>query len=239
MTRTNTRAQARLWVVTTTLLALLLSCNGTWDQSQTIPTGWSWVGTGPKVAVVGDSLTWQAEHGSVSTTDPYYERHALTDQLNANGYAARIAARSGADTRSLSMWGKWQSAPDVIVMALGTNDRRYEPKPGMVPAGFPFQLHISQPNVVNYLNHCPNACVVYVGVVEAANRWRHNVYGPYWNYWLRQRAAATNGVFVDWWSEAKAHPEWFTSDLLHHTAAGQAAYRNAITNAVDSCNEAR
>ena len=31
----------------------------------------------------------------------------------ARGGAARIAARSGADTRSLSMWGQWQSKPEV------------------------------------------------------------------------------------------------------------------------------
>lgn len=33
---------------------------------------------------------------------------------------------------------------------------------------------------------------------------------------------------MDWSTISKGHPEWFTSDLLHHTAAGQAAYRSAI-----------
>lgn len=199
-----------------------------------IPTGWSWVGPAgaPTVAVVGDSLTWQAEHGSSSTTDPYYQRHALTDQLNAAGFRTRIAARSGEDTRVLRLWGGWHTAPDVIVMALGTNDRRWTAD---LRDPWPLPLHISQPDVVNYLKHWPNACVVYVGVVEAPNRWLHNVYGPYWNWWLRQRAAATGGVFVNWWGEVQAHPEYLGPDVLHHTAVGQTAYGRAITDAAASC----
>jgi hypothetical protein len=183
--------------------------------------------------VVGDSLTYQAEHGTAP--DPSYATHILTDELNTAGYATRVAARSGADTRSLRMWAGWQTPPDIVVMALGTNDRRWAPVPGMVPTGFPFQLHISQPNVVNYLNHWPNTCMVLVGVTERPNKWRHDVYGPYWNRWLRYYAGLRGGVFVDWAGISAGHPEWFVADQLHHTAAGQAAYRAAITKGVESC----
>jgi|GEM_PF-6987782 len=216
------------------ILLATLACNTSQAPAAagSIPSGWTWVATVPtpsaRIAVVGDSLTWQAEHGSTSTSDPYYQRHALTDQLNAEGWAARIAARSGADTRSLSMWGGWQSAPDVIVMALGSNDRRY------APPTFPFQLGTSQWNVVPYLKHWPGACVVLVGIVETAPRGL-NVYGPAWNRWLRYLADLKGWVFVDWATISAGHPDWFTSDLLHHTTAGQQAYRMALIEGVQRC----
>lgn len=195
-----------------------------------IPAGWGWVPSARTVGAVGDSLVYEAEHGPSTVPDPGYERHYLTDQLTGQGWFARVAARSGADTRSLSMWGGWQSPPSTIVMALGTNDRRWDPT-----KGFPLPLGTSQWNVVNYLNRWPTACVVLVGIVEAPNRWRHNVYGPAWNRWLRYLADLRGYVYVDWWALSAGHPEWFTGDLLHQTDAGQAAYRNAITEGAKQC----
>lgn len=187
-----------------------------------IPTGWTWVGPthGTHVAVVGDSLTWQAEHGSSSTSDPYYLRHRLIDQLNGEGWSARVAALSGETTAVLRKWVYWQSAPDVIVMALGTNDQYFD-----VP------LATSIANVRGYLARWPNARVVYVGVVPSLPRGIADT-APAWNDWLRGEAAATGGIYLDWPVISAGHPDWFVADQLHHTAAGQAAYRAAIVAAV-------
>lgn len=192
-----------------------------------VPSGWSWVATTPNptahVAVVGDSLTWQAEHGSSSTTDPHYLRHYLIDELNARGWAARVAAKSGATTASLKLWGQWASPPDVIVMALGTNDLYYK-----LPAD------TSQANVRSYLDRWPLACPVLVGVKPSAPR---GIEPSAWNAWLAAEAAARGGVYVDWAGISAGHGGWFTSDLLHHTTAGQAAYRAAILNGVNQCTD--
>jgi len=83
----------QLWLLSVAVLAVLALAGCQLPGS--IPSGWTWVTTMPdpsaRVAVVGDSLTWQAEHGSSSTTDPYYLRHHLIDQLNAQGWAGRVA----------------------------------------------------------------------------------------------------------------------------------------------------
>jgi lysophospholipase L1-like esterase len=173
--------------------------------------------------VVGDSLTWQAEHGSTSTTDPYYERHYLTDLLNKHGMATRVAAKSGVTTDSLRLWTRWETAPDVIVMALGTNDNYFD-----VP------ITTSINNVRTYLARWPDGCTVYVGVVPSTPR-RIDDTAPAWNDWLRQEAGRTGGVYLDWPAISAGHRDWFVSDLLHHTAAGQAAYRQAILDGVEEC----
>lgn len=205
------------------LLALLLVALATWARpaGATIPSGWSWVPpTAPHVAVVGDSLAWQAEHGSSSTSDPYYQRHYLTDALGAEGWYSRIAARSGATTDSLRLWSQWASAPDVIVMALGTNDNYYSVPPAT-----------SLARIRTYLARWPAARVVYVGVAPSVPRGIADT-APAWNELLRQEAARTGGVFLDWAAISAGHPDWFVADQLHHTPAGQAAYRAAIAAAV-------
>jgi len=171
------------------------------------------------VGVVGDSLTYEAEHGP--GPDPYYQRHYLIDAFNDTGHAARVAARSGATTGSLAMWGQWESPPDVIVMALGTNDLYYKVSPT-----------VTKTNVRNYLGRWPGACPVLVGVKPSAPR---GIEPTAWNAWLAAEATARGGVFVDWAAISAPHLEWFVADQLHHTAAGQAAYRVAITEGVDRC----
>jgi len=215
----------QLWLLSVAVLAVLALAGCQLPGS--IPSGWTWVTTmtdpSARVAVVGDSLTWQAEHGSSSTTDPYYQRHYLIDALDAQGWAARVAAKSGATTTSLSMWGQWASPPDVIVMALGTNDNYYS-----------MPMTTSVTNIRTYLGRWPNACVVYVGVVPSVPRGIADT-APAWNDWLASEAAARGGVFVDWAGISTGHPDWFMSDLLHHTAAGQQAYRQAITDGIQRC----
>jgi hypothetical protein len=172
----------------------------------------------PPIAVVGDSLIYQAEHGS--TNDP--AQHHLTDQLNKAGWSAMVRATSGADTGTLSLWTNWPSPPAVIVMAVGTNDRRVD-----ATQAEPEPLERSIANVRSYLDRWPSAIPVLVGIVETAPRGL-DVTGPEWNAWLRAEAQARGGVFVDWAGYSAGHPDWFTTDLLHQTAAGQAGYRAAI-----------
>lgn len=173
--------------------------------------------TAPTIAVVGDSLIYQAEHGSTNDTTKHY----LTNELNAAGWSAQVRAQSAADTNTLATWTTWPNPPSVIVIALGSNDRR-------IVNGAPFvPIETSKSNVRGYLDRWPGAVPIFVGIVETAPRGL-NITGPEWNTWVRTEAAARGGVFVDWSAISRGHPEWFTSDLLHHTAAGQAAYRSAI-----------
>ncbi len=171
----------------------------------------------PTIAVVGDSLIYQAEHGSTNDTTKHY----LTNELNAAGWSAQVRAQSSADTNTLTTWTTWPSPPAAIVVALGSNDRRIVNGAPYVP------IETSKTNVRGYLDRWPDAVPIFVGIVETAPRGL-NITGPEWNTWVRTEATARGGVFVDWSTISKGHPEWFTSDLLHNTATGQAAYRVAI-----------
>lgn len=207
-------------------LSLLLLAGSTLAAGSSLLTGWSWIPptAGRHVGVVGDSLVYQAEHGS--DPDLYYQRHYLTDQLTAAGWFTRIAAASGRTTDALRMWGQWATPPEVIVMALGTNDNYYSIPPAT-----------SVNNIRTYLARWPNACTVYVGVVPSVPRGIDDT-APAWNVWLEAEAVRTGGVYVDWPAISAPHPEWFVADQLHQTpgpTGGQAAYRNAITEGVQRC----
>jgi lysophospholipase L1-like esterase len=171
---------------------------------------------GQKVGVVGDSLIFQAEYGP--TTETPELDHRLTDALA--GYRTVVKARSGYSTANLGTWGGF-IYPDVLVFALGTND-------AINVYNGTTTITKCVANLDAYLARTRARHVVIVGIVTTP--YRHlNVYGPAWNTAAAKRAT----VFVDW-----AHlvqPGDLTADQTHHTAQGQAHYRQVIVDAVNRC----
>lgn len=174
------------------------------------------------VAVIGDSLTYQAEYGQdfKEIDDPTAPRD-LTAAFVAAGFGVSTSLQIGADTFGLAQIPEWPApVADVVVIALGTNDRHDDAHP----------LEQSQANLDTYLARWPDACVVLVTIAETPV-WGLDVYGPAWNAFLRERA----DVLADWTPIAAAHPEYLLDDLVHHNAEGAAAYRTLMVDAAAQC----
>ena len=174
------------------------------------------------VAVIGDSLTYQAEYGLdfKAIDDPTTPRD-LTAAFLAAGFGVSTSLQYGATTFGLAQLPDWPApVADVVVIALGTNDRHDDAHP----------LEQSQANLDTYLARWPDTCVVLVTIAETPV-WGLDVYGPAWNAFLRDRA----DVVADWAAIAADHPEYLLDDLVHHNAEGAEAYRELIVGASKRC----
>ena len=180
--------------------------------------------------VVGDSLTYQAEH----TTAGDELITLLSDELEADGYDPDVVAQIGATTDDLaSLIVTPENQADITVVGLGTNDMHLvDTETGLQPA---VSVEDATYNLETYLDAADSDCEVLVGVIESDD-WGLNVSGPVWNAVLAQEAAERGGVYVDWAQIMAEHPEYTPSTGgVHHTAEGQAAYRAAIHEGIDDC----
>jgi lysophospholipase L1-like esterase len=176
-----------------------------------------------RVGVIGDSLVYAAEYGpgTPDVNDPATP-HDLSDALVDAGYAASLSALIGAKTEDLVELPDWPDpVADIIVIALGSNDRR----DGTVP------VTEMAADLEGYLARWPDACIVLV-TIAATSPWQLDVYGPEWNAYL----ASTADVLADWTAVTVEHPEYLGSDGVHHTPDGQAAYRQLVVDSVSGCN---
>ena len=184
------------------------------------PTPWrpSLTPNGHDVGVVGDSLTWGAETGG-GFPDPAPAR--LRDALDAAGYYSM----SGFDTGFLADVTDWPQTPDIVVVALGTNDAHNQ--------SIPLDRYLT--NIRSFLDRTPAACDVLVNI-NPATAWGLDVTAPDYNDALEGLGAErSDAVIVDWATIAIAHPEYLSSDGVHGNDEGQAAYRQAIVDGVDAC----
>jgi hypothetical protein len=182
--------------------------------------------------VVGDSEIFQLEH--VSGFDAY---HLMTDQLVAAGYRATSSSMIGATTTDLfelmsTQGGGWPSpGPQILVTALGVNDRRINPSTGVsvVP------LETSVATLELYLDATAAQCDVLMETPETTP-WGLNVTAPAWNDELARIAAERNGVVVDWSAAVAANPNYVNPyDQVHQTGDGKQAYYAMIASAVGEC----
>ncbi len=159
------------------------------------------------VLVIGDSLTV----GSAST---------LTADLSAAGAAVTIDAQTGAGLTTQAV--DWHTRlpddvaarhPDLVVIALGTNDSR---------AGTAYGAQVDQ--VMQWLP--PGQQVVWILPRRAAplqpgiSQLAAAVYAAT-SRWPALRVADTDGVM-------SPHPEWVASDGIHYNAAGYQTLGDAV-----------
>ncbi len=188
------------------------------------PTPWrpSSTPNGHDVGVVGDSLTWGAETGG-GFPNPAPAR--LRDALDAAGYGSSVYSLTGFHTDLLVDVTSWPQTPDIVVVALGTNDAHNQ--------AVPLARYLT--NIRTFLDRTPAACDVLVNI-NPATTWGLDVTAPDYNDGLEGLGAErADAVVVDWASIALAHPEYLSSDGVHGNAEGQAAYRQAIVGGVDAC----
>lgn len=207
------------------MLSVLLVVVAALGVAGCLPAPPAWVGSsGPGVLVVGDSLVNGAQTGGgLDSSDP---DRFLDEALNSAGYRASVSKMIGASTGDLVMAKPLPSpAPDVVVVALGTNDMHDGAVPVATAVG----------NIEAYLDEAGAVCSVVVTIVDEPS-WGLDVTAPLFNAALVGLAESRPGVLVaDWAAVVDGHPEFLGSDGVHHTVEGQAAYRALIVDAADRC----
>lgn len=165
-----------------------------------------------KAVVVGDSLSFQAS--------PEIQEAAAdagidieVDAVPGSSVAQRVADVTAAAARR----------PDVLVVALGTNDVYYAiPGPR---AAVRRVLAAAR----------PAGCVVWVLVGEVLGRSA----APF-NRLVMSAAASDDTVDVLRWDRTSAgHDAWIDSDGIHHSVSGRSAFAAAIADGIRSCGERR
>ena len=167
------------------------------------------------VEVVGDSLTFQANEGDEGQDE-------LLAALEGEGFDASGGGIPGMTVESAhqTMWSK--GSPDVLVLALGTNDMGN----GQVP------LDAVRSTLSQWLQEVSGSCVVLVGVNETTEAWQLHEHAPPYNQMLRELAAEHgDGHVVDW---APA-PGMISEDGIHLTEEGREAYRELIVGGAQRC----
>ena len=180
--------------------------------------------------VFGDSLTSFIENGPDHDLFGGPDDSFLTDTLVANGHAASVSSLSGASTADLVHVTPKIPAPgaNVLVIALGTNDRANDPATGKPPISVATALA----NVNAAIVQTAAECNIVVTVAETTPWGRLDQNAPAYNAGLR----ALPGVNVaDWALLVAAHPEYLLPNEVHHTTAGAAAYMALFVDAVDAC----
>lgn len=189
------------------LSALLIGCGGNDEPGH--------------VVVLGDSLVFQAD-GNRAPDDA---NRLLVTALEEEGSTVEGGGLIGLSVPAAyeSLWPTIEEqAPDVLVVALGTNDSR----DGAIP------LETSRQALTVWLEEVPSSCVVLVGVNEGTSTWGLDVYGPPFNAMLEDVAADHPDVRVVQWDP---DPAMLGQDGVHLTEVGRVAYRRLIVDAAESC----
>ena len=158
----------------------------------------------PRAVIVGDSLTADA---TAQIDD------AVPGAVDIDGVpGATIDARLGR-IRDIA-----RRDPEVVVVALGTNDGFFgAPDPGRSAA-----------RVLDALAEA--GCVRWIGVATVIDE------PALVNVPIAEAVAEhDNAEFVDWTDAAAEHPEWFQPDGIHHSEPGRAAFADVVADAVADC----
>lgn len=179
-----------------------------------------WYGTGPKVAILGDSLTVQAR--------PHLR------ELAGGSYALKIGALYGEGVSggalSINLPEPIMPAvidqyaedpPDVVVLALGTNDV-WQRQIGL--ASFEREWHSATRSF-------PDACIVGVTATETDEAW---MYDPDEARQINRVIRRTVDVVVDWSSRGSSD-RYTDTDHIHLTAEGRAHFAELVMAGVDRC----
>ena len=165
-------------------------------------------GGNPRVVVVGDSLT----AGAHDQIEDAVGRSVRVDGLPGATIRARLETVRDLATRD----------PEVVVIALGTNDGFFgTPDPGG-DAALLLDL-LDRVRCVRWIGVAGvkgKPALVNIPIAEAVDRHR-------------------NAVLLDWANVAREHPEWHEPDGVHHTPEGMEAFAAFIADAVRSCGSPR
>jgi lysophospholipase L1-like esterase len=175
----------------------------------------AYVGTGPTVAILGDSIIAKS-------------RDALRDALQQ--FSIRIASRTGTTIAVFRPVAEdlARTSPDVVVVNLGTNDVWWQLPVEQVVADFQAMLDLF-----------PSACTVGVTVTEHGTP----VWTPYRPTYNQALAAEFNVAVrarvdrvADWETAIASDLARYTGDdRIHPTKRGQRLLAQLIEDAVTAC----
>jgi hypothetical protein len=198
------------------------------------------VGSNPAVAVVGDSLAWQADS-------------SIESDLSQSGYVARVSVNPGHALTSAWVQGELreylqQKRFGTIVIETASNDS--------------FEIARAEESVPEYsdslarlLRAATGRCVVVVNAKVGVTPFYYRSGDALAVNRVISQSAVThsNERIVEWNRETQTHRSWFRSDLLHFTSktpralfvsdpppssdqsAGDKAFARAIVAGVQSC----
>lgn len=184
---------------------------------------------GPRIAVIGDSIV-------TTLRDDY------ADSLSARGWNASVTGTPGYTTRD--HWSTEEAAmrtdPDVVVIALGTNDVRE------VDAGLQTYDGIRD-SVRHSIDITRGArCLVWTGINEISGYYGPGLgnlaeFGWVVNTIIRQELAASGRApgstqYGDWARDSRLHPEYFVAPGdVHLTPDGELAFEATVDDAIARC----
>ena len=190
--------------------------------------------TNLRVAVVGDSLTYYAEGG-------------LLNKMLARKYRVSITgvkAFAAWDMQPTVQQLMRRNRPDVLVVALGTNDLKYAV---WHTRTWP-STQVDMRNLLAIARTVP--CVVWVGVNTTSGLFYYTtdplrditVGGPVINTMIKSALAGTKKApgrarYGDWSARSQGHEEYFLNPgNTHMTPVGIAAYQQLILDEVAACD---
>lgn len=173
-----------------------------------------YAGSGPKVAVIGDSITHQS-------------RFALHDALV--GHAVRVSGLVGITTAEpgLVVTEFAESSPAVLVLNLGTND---------ITQGRSIDAALADYDAI--LARFPDACTVGVTITTHGSTEPTDPPGPEWSSALAEAFNAAIPARVDAvadWAGALDPAVDLTPGGIHPTEAGREHLAEVVSQAVDRC----
>jgi hypothetical protein len=199
-------------------------------------TGSNASGSTPGVVVLGDSLVFNA---NVQTLADMIRFWRGTSSVVAAAGGASWAHFNKATLIGPSGLGTIQNYADffhprIIVIALGSNDARIITGEVSDPYGYRVNEYKDQAfwGTVGALNS--SGCVALINVADHWSESASSQVIAEVNQGLTNLDNASERIFTfDWNGFSAPHPEWFVSPTnIHHTPAGQAAYRDFINNAI-------
>jgi hypothetical protein len=194
--------------------------------------------TGPRVAVVGDSLTNQSAW-------------AIEAELDRHGYPSMVAGVNGADIARMTPQLISAVSPgggaEVAVAALGTNNAFF----AAIDDARHKNLAVTRRELDEAMRQALDGpadgtyassarCLVWVNANAHTPVLDLPTNGTRFNEMLAERVATERArgravVLVDWAAVSRDRPEWFLPDGIHLTEVGQAAYARLIRQGVDDC----
>jgi hypothetical protein len=192
------------------------------------PTPYSGRPTGPKIGVIGDSLIVQVQKQA-------------TDALVTRGWTASVTGGGGAATADEfdTMSQLMSTGPQVVVLALGTNDIRKINDGQQTWDGL-------RADVRNALNITRAAsCVAWVGVSDYNGYWGPGVgdmsqSGRVANLIIQEELAASGRpagttFYGDWAAISRRMDFYYEPGDVHHSQLGMNAYTGLILSTADQC----
>jgi hypothetical protein len=199
-------------------------------------TGSNGTGSTPGVVVLGDSLVWGA---NVQTLADMIRFWRGTSSVVAAAGGASWAHFNKATLIGPSGLGTIQNYADffhprIMVIALGSNDARIITGEVSDPYGYRVNEYKDQAFWGSMAALASSQCLVLINVADHWSAAASSAVIAEVNLGLDNLDAASDRIFThDWDAWSAPHPDWFAApNDIHHTAAGQAAYRNFINDAI-------